>query len=678
MLRDLSDLLPYLRRYRVAYITGTLCILFSIALKLLIPYLLGDSIDRLRSLAEESGTGGGDAIGLIARSAVTIILTAVGVAVFRTLSRLKILGTSRRVAHDMRDVLFDRLLLLAPSFYVRNPTGQIMSRCINDMRNVQGLTGPVIMYLGETATLFVLGLAMMVRLEPTLTAASLLPFPFFLYGARRIARQIQEGSRAAQNSLADISNKVDESLSGQLVIKTLTLEDHDLSQFDARCREYRRRNLDVTRQRAILIPMMMGLVSLSTIIVLAIGGPRVTRGELSLGSIVTMILYLQMLAGPTRTLGFIISSLKRGAAALARIREIRDTEITLRDPPDASGVAPIEHGEVRVRSLRIVYPPLAEQPHLSGSLPDFDPRLVGDPAAPELTRDAAERAGDGQGGDRHGGLRTAGDRPGDNGGGAADDPAATLPDRFRSRCVLDAIDLDVPAGSTLGIVGHTGAGKTTLVRAIARQIEIDPGTVWLDGVDLTRRPLAALRRAIGFVPQDAFLFSASLADNIALGRPDATAAEIEAAADAARLTPDIDQLPGGFDTLVGERGVKLSGGQRQRAALARVMLLDPRILVLDDALSAVDTHTADEILASLRRFATDRTTILVSHRLSTVQHADQIILLENGRIVERGTHGALLEQGGRYARLHARQLAVAERTRALELDPALGGETEGG
>jgi ATP-binding cassette subfamily B protein len=213
--------------------------------------------------------------------------------------------------------------------------------------------------------------------------------------------------------------------------------------------------------------------------------------------------------------------------------------------------------------------------------------------------------------------------------------------------------------------------------SFARQLEVEPGTVRIDGVDVTRHRLETLRRAIGFVPQDAFLFSASLADNIALGRPDAPRAEIEAAAGAACLVADIDQLPDGFDTLVGERGVKLSGGQRQRAALARVMLLEPRVLILDDALSAVDTHTADEILASLRRFAAGRTTILVSHRLSTVQHADQIVLLENGAIAERGTHAELLERGGRYARLHARQLAVAERTRTYALDPAAGGDSEG-
>jgi len=624
MLDEYRLLFPYLRRYRWAYVLGGLCIVLSIATKLLIPDFLRQAFDALER-ALEQGAGSGAARGALLALLVKLLLASGTVAVLRTTSRLALLGTSRRVAHDLRELLFDHLLRLAPSFFVRNPTGQIMSRCINDMQNVQGLMGPVILYLAETAVLFVIAVPMMVAIDPLLTAIALAPFPLFLFAARKLAVRIQEESRAAQNSLGEVSAKVDESLSGQMVIKTLTLEQQDLARFRQHCGEYRRLNLGVTRSRALLIPLMVGLVSLSTVLVLAVGGPRVVpagQGPFTLGAMAALLFYLGLLAGPTRTLGFVISSLRRGAAALGRVGEILASEPTLRDPArphlPPGGGALVPRGAVEVRDLSVVHPPLAEQPHLSGSLPELPPEL---------------RAG-------------------------AD----------RERVVLEHVSLAIPAGTTLGVVGHTGCGKTTLVRAIARMLEVAPGHVFIDGVDVTAMGLSELRRNIGFVPQDAFLFSATLAENVALGRADAPRAEVERAVGAARLEQDLAQLPLGLETLVGERGVNLSGGQRQRAALARVLLLAPKVLILDDTLSAVDTHTADEILAHLKPFAAERTTILVAHRLSTVQHAEQIVVLDEGRVVERGTHAELLAKGGIYADLWERQERHERSAAALGLE----------
>lgn len=613
MLQRYRRLFPYLRRYQGRYALGALCVVLSVALKMTVPKLLGDSLDEIRE-----GEGGNAVIwDTVQVAAWLMVAAACASAVIRTASRLLILGNSRLAIHDLRKDIFAHLLGLAPSFYVRHQTGHIMSRLVNDMQNVQGLLGPVFMYLVETFVIYGVGLFFLLSVDPVLTLWVLLPFPLFLWAARKLAGRIQVGTRRGQEQLAAISAKVDESLSGQRVIKALALEDHDRARFDTKASDYRDTMLEVARIRGSLVPGMGFLALLSTFILLSVGGPMVSRDEISLGELLAMQAWLLTIAGPTATLGFVISSLQRGAAALARIGEVMDMEQTIAIPaePDPRG---LREGALKVRDLKIHFPPLREQPHLSGSLPD----------------DARSQT--------------------------------------KGRDVLRGVSFALRPGERLGIVGATGSGKTTLLRALSRQLEVPRGTVFYDGIDILDIAPLDLRRAVGVVPQEAFLFSLSLADNIALGRPEATREEIQAALRAAQLEADLVQLPEGLDTLVGERGVKLSGGQRQRTALARLLLLDPKVVLLDDTMSAVDTDTAERILKTLRTTLRGRSSLTVAHRVASVQDCDRILVLDDGRIAESGTHAELLERGGIYHSLYQKQQRSQQLLGELR---ELGGET---
>ncbi|MCP4092667.1 MAG: ABC transporter ATP-binding protein [Planctomycetes bacterium] len=586
-LRELRRIMPLFQRYRGRYIFGVIALVGAVVLRIAVPYILGQTVDVLRQAAADPNGAGVNATELTRLAllgGLSIAAVAFGGAILRTGSRLLVLGNSRRAVRDLRNQIMAHLLKLSPSYYGRNATGNLMSRCVNDVQFVQSLLGPVFMYLAETGTLYVVSLVFMMKISVSLTLLSIIPFPFFLWRARRMATRIQKDSRAAQEALAEVSSKVEESLSGSMVIRSLALEDFDMARFEKRCSSYRDLNIKVSRERAMLGFGMNLLASISTLVVLIFGGPMAANGSISLGDFVAMVFYLHMLAAPTGVLGFVISSLQRGTAALARVGQMLDVKPTLvsaEEPQATSMQAP----SIKVTDLTVV-------------------------------------------------LKNEKGEP---------------------RKVLDEVGFTVPGGTLLGVVGPTGSGKSVLLGALARQLEVERGKIAYDDIDVHDRGVADIRRDVGYVPQEAFLFSASLADNIALGRPEASRAEVEQAVAASHLAQDLDQLPQGYDTVVGERGLNLSGGQRQRTALARAMLIEPQVLLLDDPFSAVDASTTDDILSDLQPFMKQRTTVLVAHRVATVQAADHILVLDEGRVIESGTHEQLLVANGLYASLHQRQ-----------------------
>jgi len=567
-------ILRYLRAYRRSFLLGLVCLVATNALTLLIPWLLKEAIDAIETLT------GAAAARRVAQYAVAISAVAMVLAVVRTGSRWFILGTSRRVVADLRERLFAHMQTLPASFYARHRTGDLMSRAVNDLLLIRSLFGPGVLNVVNLALLYTAGLAMIAALDPMLTLAAVLPYPFLLLAVGRVSQTIHRRSNAAQEQLAEISNKAQENLTGINQVKAYVREEAEIEAFGLLSAEYRRRNLSLARARGLIVTLMGGLGGVSTIIVLFLGGWHVREGLLTKGGFLAFMSYLAILTGPTIMMGWVLGVMQRGLGAIRRVEEILGAASDL--PGDrVEDPAPDLEGAVRFRGLTFAFP-----------------------GGPPVLRD---------------------------------------------------IYLEVPAGSVVGVVGRVGSGKSALVQLLGAVHPVPPGTLLLDGRDINTLPTSGLRAQVAMVPQETFLYSRSIAENISLGRPDAPRDRIEEVARTAQLTRDLDQFPQGLDTRVGERGMTLSGGQRQRVALARALMMDPKILVLDDALSSVDADTEEAILGALRTYLKDRTTFLVSHRVSTVLSADRVIVLDGGRMAESGSVGELLAHNGLFARMHRQQ-----------------------
>ncbi|HYF27852.1 MAG TPA: ABC transporter ATP-binding protein [Baekduia sp.] len=552
-------LLGFLRPYRPAVALSLALAVAAMAVTVLIPYLVGQAIDRVEA---------GDEPGL--RTLGFAVIGAGALRLALTVARRLVAGrVSLGVEQDLRERVYGTFLSLELGFFDRRQTGQLMSRATVDLQAVRFFLGYGLVFLVQNALTILLASVAMFLLQPGLAAVALAPVPLVIFVAARYGRRARPAIQEVQQRIAELTADTEESVTGVRVVKAFAREDRQLERFAASTGRVFDQTMVSTRLQATYNPLIGLLPQIGLAVVLLLGGRFVIDGKLELGEFVAFYTYLLMLLGPMRSLGMTLGLAQRAVASGGRLFEVLDREPRIATPP---GAPPLPDGAGRVE------------------LEDVTFRYEGAPQ-----------------------------------------PA------------LRDVSLEVAAGTTIALVGATGSGKTSLVALLPRLYDVEAGAVRIDGADVREVDLRSLRRSIAIVDDNPFLFSATVAENIAYARPDASAEEIEEAARRAQAHDFIARLPDGYATRVGERGLTLSGGQRQRLAIARAFLADPRILVLDDATSAVDASTEQGIKTALREVMAGRTTFIIAHRLSTIALADEVVVLEDGEVAAHGSHDELLD-----------------------------------
>ena len=598
-MRQLRTVLPYFRPYRKPMLWGLVLVILANGFALANPYLLKLPIDALTAGADADPDD-------TRRTVLNYALLIVGIALLGNAARYgmrEILNSlSRRIEVDLRNDFLRHLLRLDAGFYGRTRTGDLMSLATNDTLAVRQAVGPAVMYSANTVVSFVFGLGVMIWISPSLTLAALVPMTLLPPVVLWFGRTIHTRFERIQEQFAALSTMVQENLTGVRIVRAYAQEAAQAREFDGFNREYLKRNMHLAYVSGAFHPIMGLLTGAAMVVVLWYGGRQVMTGAITTGDFVAFSFYLVLLGWPMIALGWVVNLFQRGAASMGRINRIFAIEPAVASPA-APHPPPPRAAAIEFRNVCFRYP--------------------------------------GRGGEGAAGTGTSPPEP--------------------DRLVLDDLSFTAEPGHTVAIVGPTGSGKSTLVSLIARVYDPTSGAVLLDGVPLPEYDPADIRARIGFAPQDSFLFSARLGRNIALGL-DPSLAEpaldrrIRDAAAAADLHDTVTAFPEGYRTRLGERGINLSGGQKQRATLARALAIDPAVLVLDDVLSAVDTATESRILQGLRDELKGRTAFIISHRVTAVKDADLILVLDDGRIVERGRHEELLAREGTYASLLRRQL----------------------
>lgn len=577
-MKSIQRLRVLLRPYYPQIALAALMLLLLTAIDMTLPEIIRLVVDR--------GLAGGEANFMLKAAGILIVLGLLK-AVIGFGNRYTAEWLAHHVAYDLRNRLYDHIQRLSFSFHDHSQSGQLISRCIEDVRSLQNFTGSGIFELTRTI-LLILGISVILFLtQPLLAAIALLPLIPMTIMTTNFGKRVGKMFLDADNALGDLSARLQENITGVQVVRAFAREQHEIKRFEQSNRLLYKYQVRVVKEMARVMPTSTLLIGISTLLILWFGGNMVLRGELSIGELVAFNSYVLMLSGPVPQLAWLINAAGETSAGLQRTFEVLDMPPQIRSRPDAI-VLPTIRGELTFESVSFRY----------------------------------------QGENTH---------------------------------ALHDLNLEVTPNQVIALVGLTGSGKSSLISLIPRFYDVTRGRVLVDGHDVRDVDLKSLRDQIGIVLQTSLLFSATIRENIAYGRPDATFDQVVAAAKAAQAHEFILETTNGYDTRVGERGVTLSGGQRQRIAIARAILMNPRILIMDDSTSSVDTQTEILIQDALARLMQGRTTFVIAQRLSTVRSADLILVMENGRIAQRGKHEELLAQPGLYRQIYDLQLRDQER-----------------
>ncbi|QLE42416.1 ABC transporter ATP-binding protein [Nostoc sp. C052] len=568
--RRLAKLSAYLRPHWQEASLGILALLSVNALGVYIPWLIRAGVDKLSTTFNWNQ---------ILHYVVIIVLLSSAMWLMRMASRIWLFGVGRQVEFDLKQRIFEHLLKLEPAYFASNTAGDLISRATSDVDNIKRLLGFAVLSLANTAFAYALTLPVMLAISVDLTLASLAVYPFMFLLVSLFSTRLRKQQATVQEQLSDISELIQEDISGIALIKIYAQEANERRAFAKKNQQLLTANLELAKIRNTLFPLIGGLANISSLIIIWLGTARMSSGTLEVGDFLALLIYVERLAFPTAILGFTITAYQRGEVSIDRLESILSVTPKIKDAADA------------------IHLPVAE--------------LKGELTAKNLTYNY---------------------------------PGSTTP-------ALANVNFTIAAGETVAIVGAIGSGKSTLANALPRLLDIESGQLFLDGVDITKIALADLRGAIAYVPQDSFLFSTTIKNNIRYGDPVSEQEQVESVAKLAQIESEIYNFPQQYETIVGERGITLSGGQRQRTALARAMLVNAPVLILDDALSSVDNQTAAQILKNLSDDTKRKTVIFITHQLSAAAVADRIFVMEKGKIVQIGNHLELVKQQGLYRTL---------------------------
>lgn len=565
----------FIKKYWVSYLFGVGFLVFIDFLQTIVPIIIGDIINGLKNQTFTMDN--------ITSKLITVAVLAVFIVAGRVIWRLCIFGTSRKVERDIRNDMYDHLQKLSQRYFGEHKTGEVMAYLTNDLEAVRNAMGQGFLMLFDVVALGTFTIYNMIKeINLSLTIAAVIPLLLISLTALVLGPQMFKRFTSRQETFAEISDFVQEDLSGMKVIKAFVQQEQEIKAFEKVNQKYFKKNIDLIKLEAAMHPIMNSISGLSLAIVIAFGGNLALKGVITVGDFAAFIQYLGMLVWPMMGIGITINIITRSSAALKRIESVLNEKIEIEDSPNVKDINSFD-GKIEVKNLNYKYPD----------------------------------------GDDY---------------------------------VLKNISFTVNKGETLGIVARIGSGKTTLINLLLRLYDVEPNTIFIGGHDILDIPLETLRKNIGYVPQDNFLFSDTIKNNIDLSDGNSSMEKVVHAAKSACVHDNIIEFKDQYETVVGERGVTLSGGQKQRVSIARALIKEPEILILDDAVSAVDTDTEEKILNHLKTERADKTNIIIAHRISTLQNANHIIVIDNGEIIEEGTHEELVNNNKLYNTLYQKQL----------------------